>query len=262
MKWLPLSSLSKKERTSHLSRGGRQRETTRTLLATYWDQVPSHALSCSLATMSGRVHQQRADGYEAGTRHESGFFSLYGCPSTLQEAQMPQDEGQALADPQHSCPQPASIGGRNTWAPLPREPGFRGSCLLASSWVLIGQGAQTLTPLATERARSGLRLIAIRFRRQARLSAAGVGVWGRWTMDSGAFFSRKAEEGCTDHMAPGQTMRKRPGIPPGRGEGILAGWVDGIVKVGAGMKRLKVTLPSPPLLHPYSSSELNSVIQC
>lgn len=79
-----------------------------------------------------------------------------GCPSTLQEAQMTQDEGQALAGPRRRfCPQPARRGGKNTWAPLPREPGFRGSCLLAASRVLIGQGAQTLTPPVTERARSG-----------------------------------------------------------------------------------------------------------
>lgn len=72
-----------------------------------------------------------------------------GCPATLQGAQMPQDEGQALAGSRRFCPQPARRGGKNTWAPLPRELGFRGSCLLAASRVLIGQGAQTLTPPVT-----------------------------------------------------------------------------------------------------------------
>lgn len=155
-----------------------------------------------------------------------------GCLSTLQEAQMPQDTGQALAGPQHSCPQSARRGGKNTWAPLPREPGFRGSCLLASSRVLIGQGAQTLTPPATERARSGRSLVAIRFRRQTRLSAGGVRMRGGWTTDSGHLLSRKAEEGCIYHMAPGQTVRRRPGIPPRSGEGILTSWADRVGKQG------------------------------
>jgi hypothetical protein len=107
-----------------------------------------------------------------------------GRPSILQEARMPSDEGQALAGPQHSCHQSARRGGRNTWAPLPREPGCRGSCLLASSRVLIGQGAQTPTTPATERARSGRSLKYTRFRWWARLSAEVVrcGADGPWTL--------------------------------------------------------------------------------
>lgn len=41
-------------------------------------------------------------------------------------------------------------------------------------------------------------------------------------VDNGYFLSGKAEEGCTDHMTPGQMRRRRPGIPPGSGEGILS----------------------------------------